>query len=696
MSQFINQRTDELIELMNLGACKNRVIPTYPELRGELGCDLRRLSIALEIVDLPPLIVVDEPTLSLDPGLSANILQCLHAVAAKGHIVLCSMSKPYFQELTMVDKVVVLSDGYTIYANSPSKIQEYFCSREMGYDYRKGTDLVEFVLDIASGVERPITQRTADLPNVMQVKFESSDYYENLKVGELYCSAFSEEFFRLFGYGRFDNLQFATKRIVTVTKRAIYTKLKDFDANRQQIGVCTLIGCICGYLQFQQGVFGNYCLSLLFIPYANTANLSSLLFFAAMISWAVPWLNVHAACQKLQVYRYEQKSGCCTAFAFIVATLISEVPAAIFVILIFLNLVYFLVGLSTGSDNYFFFMVTGGMQSICGLFGTYLFSAILKKELVVRDVFVIIVTFVALLSGFPFQLPPMVGYLANAAQINPVRWAFEAFMNWKFLQYADGAQWLKSYGQNTFHHKDIYSILGNFIIITGVLCILVLQKDPILLARKGKREAGAQARSPSRDSVGSIGSEGDIPADTLPRRNTRQSEAVKPVLFMRESSVTGKNSKLSVNLSQVGEENTDRGPTVMFKDVSYRVRDFRHPTGYKTVLNRVSGQFDWGKLSVIIGGSGCGKTTLLHILAGDVSVAAEVTGKIMFNHKPVNNNQPLWQRCGFVGTENELHRDLTVRQILTFAMKMRCLNYKGYSVVDENVQRTAEILHLEE
>jgi ATP-binding cassette, subfamily G (WHITE), eye pigment precursor transporter len=699
MKEFIDKRTEELIDLLQLSSCRNRVIPTYPELRGELGCDIRRLSIALEIVDLPPLIIVEEPTLSFDPAMSTSILNCLHNIASKGHIVLCSMTKPFFQEFAMLDKVIVVSDGFSIYSSAPSNIQSYFCNREMGYHYRTGTDLVEFVLDIASGVERPTTQRTADLPHIMQEKFESSDLFDCSLVAnsERACTAFCPEFFKLFGYGRFDHWRFAGKRIITVIKRAIFTKFKDWEANRKQIGLCTLIGLACGYLQFQQGAYGKYCLSLLNFPYANTANLTSLIFFIAAITWTVPWLNGQVAIQKLQVYRYEQKSGVCTAFAFILATLISEVPASVGVILIFLNIVYFMAGMGTGADNYFFFMITGCMMTLCGLFSTYLFSAICKKELVLRDSFVVLITLVALMSGFPFQIPVMADYLVILTKLNPARWVFEALMNWKFNHYVDGEEWLKTYGQGTFDHKDIYYILGNILWITGVLVIIVLQKEPILLHRKSTQSTSAGPYSGNRDSVGSVGSDGDsLPPPNLPRKNTRQSEAVQPVLFMRESSVTGRKSQLSVNLSQVGEENTDRGPTVMFKDITYRVADPRHPTGHKTVLNRVSGQFDWGKLSMITGGAGCGKTTLLHVLGGDVAIGAQVDGEIMFNNRPVRTDQPLWQRCGFVAAQNELHRDLTVSQILTYAAKLRCLNSAGYSVVDENIKRTVEILQLEE
>ena len=37
-----------------------------------------------------------------------------------------------------------------------------------------------------------------------------------------------------------------------------------------------------------------------------------------------------------------------------------------------------------------------------------------------------------LMAGFPFQIPNMNTFLQGVAKINPVRWTFEALLNWKF------------------------------------------------------------------------------------------------------------------------------------------------------------------------------------------------------------------------------------------------------------------------
>jgi ABC-type multidrug transport system ATPase subunit len=46
--------------------------------------------------------------------------------------------------------------------------------------------------------------------------------------------------------------------------------------------------------------------------------------------------------------------------------------------------------------------------------------------------------------------------------------------------------------------------------------------------------------------------------------------------------------------------------------------------------------------------------------------------------------------------QNEHFRDLTVREVLTFAMKLRCYNQLGFAVLEENVKVTIDNLHLAE
>jgi ABC-type multidrug transport system ATPase subunit len=671
-STAIDERVDQLVQLLNLGSCKGDTIALYPEERGETSGDMRRLSIAIEIADLPPVIVIDEPTLNLDVALSMNILICLHELSRKGHAVVCSMSKPFPQEMELVDRLVLLSEGYTVYSGAMSEVRNYFASPALGYDVRKDIDIAEFLIDVSNGTERPINSRAADIPLIMQQKFEESEVCVTIaNSSDVSVSAFSEEFFYLYGYGRFEQPWFLLRRLITATRRAFYAKTRDFDQLKFNFVGPVFIGCFYGYLNFGTGSYGNYCMQLFNLPYPQTTNISGLFFFTSAFSFMIPHVTSHAVCKKIDLFRYEQSAGITTSFAFLVATLVSEMPFYIIGSLIFSILIYSFTQLGTDTDDYEFYAEVLMLLSLLGVCGSYMFGLLFRKELLIRDLLLITVTLVAMLSGFPVQIHTMYDYIQDAAGINPIRWSFEGLLKWKFSKYKDGEAYLLPYGFNTFNKDDTQGIINNFMWVTLGICIFLLPKAPIFLK---KEEAGSGPRdrtSKSRDSMDSVGELSAHSRNALPRKVTRQSELAKPVLFMRESSVVGTQQKLSISVSQTGETNIDRGPTVAFKDLNFRVIDRTAPGGYRIILNRVAGQFDWGKLSMVMGATGSGKSTLMHILAGDIDSTAEVTGKVYFNEKPVDKNQPLWQRCGFVPIHNEHLRDLTVQEVVRYAMLLR-------------------------
>lgn len=104
----INTRVLHLLNLMGLTWCKDRLITERPTTRGSLGGELRKLSIAVEIVNLPPVIVLDDATRDLDATVSCEILECLRTLANGGHTVICGLPKPPAQVLTKVNFILVL------------------------------------------------------------------------------------------------------------------------------------------------------------------------------------------------------------------------------------------------------------------------------------------------------------------------------------------------------------------------------------------------------------------------------------------------------------------------------------------------------------------------------------------------------------------------------------------------------------
>ena len=91
----------------------------------------------------------------------------------------------------------------------------------------------------------------------------------------------------------------------------------------------------------------------------------------------------------------------------------------------------------------------------------------------------------------------------------------------------------------------------------------------------------------------------------------------------------------------------------------------------RTILKDVSLKFPRGKVTAILGGSGCGKTTLMRLIAG---VHAADSGRVVFDGQVVNTRDKdqmyrLRRRLGMLFQFGALFTDLTVFDNVAFPMR---------------------------
>lgn len=91
----------------------------------------------------------------------------------------------------------------------------------------------------------------------------------------------------------------------------------------------------------------------------------------------------------------------------------------------------------------------------------------------------------------------------------------------------------------------------------------------------------------------------------------------------------------------------------------------------RTILNDVSLRFQRGKVTAILGGSGCGKTTLLRLIGG---VYAPNAGRVLFDGEVVNvrDREQLYRlrrRLGMLFQFGALFTDLTVFENVAFPLR---------------------------
>lgn len=110
----------------------------------------------------------------------------------------------------------------------------------------------------------------------------------------------------------------------------------------------------------------------------------------------------------------------------------------------------------------------------------------------------------------------------------------------------------------------------------------------------------------------------------------------------------------------------------------------------KTIINDVSLEIKDKEFLVLVGSSGCGKSTILRMIAGLEDITS---GEIYIGDKCVNNIHPKDRDIAFVFQSYALYPHMTVYENIAFPLKMRGMKKEE---IDKKVKEAAEILNLTE
>ena len=112
----IQAKTAEILQLVNLSEHQDKPVMAYS------GGMKRRLSLAAALIHEPEVLILDEPTVGIDPLLRKSIWEALYSMVEQGMTII--VTTHVMDEADKCHQLAMMRDGKLIAAGSPRELQQ--------------------------------------------------------------------------------------------------------------------------------------------------------------------------------------------------------------------------------------------------------------------------------------------------------------------------------------------------------------------------------------------------------------------------------------------------------------------------------------------------------------------------------------------------------------------------------------------
>ncbi|KAK8922855.1 putative ABC transporter ATP-binding protein/permease [Metarhizium anisopliae] len=140
------RRAEDVLMKMGLKDCANNVIGS-DMIKGISGGEKRRVSIAVQVLTDPRILLLDEPTSGLDAFTASSIMEVLEGLANEGRTLILTIHQARSDLFKHFGNVLLLArGGFPVYAGSAKQMLGYFGKH--GYECPQHTNPADFALDM--------------------------------------------------------------------------------------------------------------------------------------------------------------------------------------------------------------------------------------------------------------------------------------------------------------------------------------------------------------------------------------------------------------------------------------------------------------------------------------------------------------------------------------------------------------------
>ena len=241
------------------------------------GGQRKRLAIALELVNNPPIIFLDEPTSGLDSVSAFQCMNVLKTLASNGRIVVCTIHQPSAKLFEKFDKLYLLAEGNCLYQGTVDGLLPYM--KERGFHCPNYHNPADYVIEVSSGEYGDVVPMLVKAWNAYVTKHMSransasnstSSNFKQMMVSILPCTIKTEKQSIFGGVSQLS-------QFMVLFKRALQSLIRDRLFTHLRVVSITAVGFLIGLLYLGIGNDGNKvfnntgCLffSLLFLMFTS-------------------------------------------------------------------------------------------------------------------------------------------------------------------------------------------------------------------------------------------------------------------------------------------------------------------------------------------------------------------------------------------------------------------------------------------
>ncbi|CAL5090732.1 unnamed protein product [Urochloa decumbens] len=674
-----SMQTDYIMKIMGLDICADIMVGDAMR-RGISGGEKKRLTTGEMIVGPSKALFMDEISTGLDSSTTFQIVSCLQQLA---HIsestILVSLLQPAPETYELFDDIILMAEGKIVYHGSKSCIMSFFESYGFKCPERKGA--ADFLQEVLSRKDQQqywsLGSETYNFVTVDQFcdKFRVSQIGQNL-AGEISTPYDKSEghknalSYSMYSLSKLELLKACFARELLLMKRNAFIHV----TKTIQLG---LLAAITGtvFLRTHMGVdrvHANYYMGSLF--------------YALMLLMVNGFPELAMAISRLPVFYKQRDYYFYPAWAYAIPAFILKIPVSLVESIAWTSISYFLIGYTPEASRFFchllvLFLIHTGALSMFRCVASYCQTMVAGSVGGTMSFL-----FILLFGGFVIPRPSMPNWLKWGFWLSPLSYAEIGLTGNEFL----APRWLKStvsgvtLGRRILIDRGLnFSSYFYWISIGALIGFILLFNIGFAIGLTVRRPPGTSRAIISHDKLTTFNGKG--------QRMSKNAEDGMHKPQAENPSTPSRTGRMVLPFTPLA---------ISFQDVNYYVdtpaemREQGYMERKLQLLHNITGAFQPGVLSALMGVTGAGKTTLLDVLAGR-KTGGVIEGDIKIGGYP--KVQETFARISGYCEQTDVHSpQITAGESVTYSAWLRLPAEIDSKTRNEFVNQVLETIELDE